>query len=122
MKPKPNTKAEADKLVRNIKRATRQKFSRAEKIRLVLADRRGEGSIVELCRREGFHQNLHYSWSKEFLEVRKKHLAEDTEREASRDDSELCRESTQLKEASAETTPENRLLKKSVLGNVEDAL
>jgi len=41
MKPKPDTKVEADKVVRDIKRATRRKFSAEEKIRIVLA---GENS------------------------------------------------------------------------------
>jgi transposase len=123
MKPKPNTKHEADKLVRDIKRATRRKFSAEEKIRIVLAGLRGEDSIAELCRREGLHQNLYYRWSKEFLEAGKKRLAGDTEREASRDDvNELRKESTQLKEALAETMLENRLLKKSVLGTGEGAI
>ena len=58
MKPKQDTKTEADKLVRAIKRATRRKFSAEEKIRIVLAGLRGEDSIAELCRREGLHQNL----------------------------------------------------------------
>ena len=123
MKPKQDTKHEAEKLVRDIKRATRRKFSAEEKIRIVLAGLRGEDSIAELCRREGLHQNLYYRWSKEFLEAGKKRLAGDTEREASRDDvSELRKESNQLKEALAETMLENRLLKKSVLGTGEDAL
>jgi transposase len=123
MKSKHDTKHEADKLVRDIKRATRRKFSAEEKIRIVLAGLRGEDSIAELCRREGLHQNLYYRWSKEFLEAGKKRLAGDTEREASRDDvSELRKESNQLKEALAETMLENRLLKKSVLGTGEDAL
>lgn len=34
MKPKRDTKGEADKLVRDIKRATRWKFSAEEKIRI----------------------------------------------------------------------------------------
>ena len=123
MKPTHNTKTEADKLVRDIKRATRRKFSAEEKIRIVLAGLRGEDSIAELCRREGLHQNLYYRWSKEFLEAGKKRLAGDTEREASREDvSELRKESAQLKAALAETLLENRLLKKSVLGTGEDAL
>ena len=123
MKSKHDTKHEADKLVRDIKRATRRKFSAEEKIRIVLAGLRGEDSIAELCRREGLHQNLYYRWSKEFLEAGKKRLAGDTEREASRDDvSELRKESNQLKEALAETMLENRLLKKSVLGTGEDAI
>ncbi len=123
MKPKQDTKVEADKLVRAIKRATRRKFSAEEKIRIVLAGLRGEDSIAELCRREGLHQNLYYRWSKEFLEAGKKRLAGDTEREASRGDvSGLRKESAQLKEALAETMLENRLLKKSVLGHGEAAL
>ena len=123
MKPKHDTRTEADKLVRDIKRATRRKFSAEEKIRIVLAGLGGEDSIAELCRREGLHQNLYYRWSKEFLEAGKKRLAGDTEREASRDDvSELRKESGQLKAALAEMMLENRLLKKSVLGTGEDAL
>ena len=123
MKSKHDTKHEADKLVRDIKRATRRKFSAEEKIRIVLAGLRGEDSIAELCRREGLHQNLYCRLSKEFLEAGKKRLAGDTEREASRDDvSELRKGSAQLKAALAEMLLENRLLKKSVLGTREDAI
>jgi len=49
MKPKQDTKHEADKLVRDIKRATRRKFSAEEKIRIVLAGLRGEDSIAGYC-------------------------------------------------------------------------
>lgn len=46
MSQKPNTsKAAADKLVKNIRRKTRQTFSAEEKIRIVLAGLRGEESI-----------------------------------------------------------------------------
>jgi transposase len=104
-------------LVRDIKRATRRKFSAEEKIRIVLAGLRDEDSIAELCRREGLHQNLYDRWSKEFLEAGKKRLAGDIEREASRDDvSELRKESAQLKAALAEMLLENRLLKKACSG------
>jgi len=123
MKPKQDTKTEADKLVRDIKRATRRKFSAEEKILIVLAGLRGEDSIAELCRREGLHQNVYDRWTKELLEAGKKRLAGDTEREASSGDvSTLRKESAQLKEALAETMLENRLLKKSVLGHGEAAL
>ncbi len=48
MKPKQDTKVEADKLVRDIKRATRRKFSAEEKIRIVLAGLKKSGkSLVE---------------------------------------------------------------------------
>ena len=120
MKPKQDAKVDADKFVRNLKRATRRTFGAEEKIRIVLAGLRGEDSIAELCRREGLHQNLYYRWSKEFLAAGKKRLAGDTEREASSGEvSVLRKESAQLKEALAETMLENRLLKKSVLGTGE---
>ena len=44
---------------------------------------RGEESVAELRRREGIAANLHYRWSKDFLEAGKKRLAGDTVREAS---------------------------------------
>jgi len=107
-------KAQADKLIRNIKRQTRRKFNAEEKIRIVLAGLRGEDSLAELCRREGIHQNLYYRWSKEFLEAGKKRLTGDQEREANSDEvKELRRENTRLKEALAEEMLENRLLKKA---------
>ena len=60
--------------------------------------------------------------SKEFLEAGKKRLAGDTAREATSDEvKELKAEARQLKETLAEVLIENRLLKKSVLGDGEDA-
>jgi transposase len=67
-----------------------------------------------LCRKEGIAQNLYYRWSKEFLDAGKKRLAGDTAREATSDEVKTLRtEARQLKEALAEATPENRLLKKA---------
>ena len=115
----PNTPAEV--LVRDIRRATRRQFSAEEKIRIVLAGLRGEDSIAELCRHEGISQNLYYRWSKEFLEAGKKRLAGDTTREATSDEvKNLRREAAALKEAVADLTLENRLLKKSMIGAGED--
>ena len=110
----------AEKTVRDIRRATRRKFSSEEKIRIVLEGLRGEDSIAELCRREGINSNLYYRWSKEFLEAGKKRLAGDTAREATSDEVKNLRtETLALKEAVAELLMENRLLKKSVLGDGE---
>jgi transposase len=107
--------------VRDIRRATRRQFSAEEKIRIVLEGLRGEDSIAELCRKEGIAQNLYYRWSKEFLEAGKKRLAGDTAREATSDEVKTLRtEARQLKEALAEVTLENRLLKKSVIADGED--
>lgn len=121
MSKKQNSKDQADKIVRNIKRQTRRKFNSEEKIRIVLAGLRGEQSIAELCRQEGIHQNLYYRWSREFMEAGKKRLEGDTLREASTSEvKELRKENTHLKEALAEEILENRLLKKSVIEDGED--
>ena len=71
-----------EKLVKDIRRRTRKKYSSEEKIRIVLEGMRGEESIAELCRREGLNQNVYYRWSKEFLEAGKQRLAGDIKREA----------------------------------------
>jgi len=114
-------RAPAEQVVKDIRRATRRHFSAEEKIRVVLEGLRGEDSIAELCRREGIVQNLYYRWSKEFLEAGKKRLAGDTAREATSDEVKTLRaEARQLKEALAEATLENRLLKKSVIADGED--
>ncbi len=115
------TKEPAEKVVRDIRRATRRRFSAEEKIRIVLDGLRGEDSIAELCRREGIAQSLYYSWSKEFLEAGKKRLAGDTAREASSGEvKDLRREARALKEVVAEQALEIRLLKKSVTGTGDD--
>ncbi len=52
------TKSPGEKIVKDIKRATRKHYSSEEKIRIVLDGLRGEDSIAELCRREGISQVL----------------------------------------------------------------
>jgi transposase len=116
-----NTKAAADRTVRDIRRKTRKHRSAEEKIRIVLAGLRGEESkesIAALCRREGIAESLYYSWSKEFLEAGKKRLAGDTERQANTDEVKNLRlEMRDMKELVADLTLENRLLKKSMTGD-----
>ena len=116
-------KDSAEKTVRDIRRKTRRRYSAEEKIRIVLEGLRGEVSIAELCRREGINSNVYYRWSKDFLEAGKKRLAGDTVREATSDEvKDLRAESAALKEALAEAVMENRLLKKSVIGDGEDGI
>ena len=113
-------KASAEKVVKDIRRATRRQFGAEEKIRIVLEGLRGEDSIAELCRREGINQNLYYRWSKDFLEAGKKRLAGDTAREATSDEVRHLRsEALALKEAVADLTLDNRLLKKSMIADGE---
>ena len=114
-------KAPAEQVVKAIRRATRKQYSAEEKIRIVLEGLRGEDSIAELCRREALASNVYYRWSKEFLEAGKKRLAGDTAREATSDEVKgLRREAVALKEVVADLTLENRLLKKSMIGDGED--
>ena len=106
-----------EKLVRDIRRNTRRKYSSEEKIRIVIEGMRGETSIAELCRKEGIAQNLYYRWSKDFMESGKKRLDGDTLREANTTEvQDLRKENTQLKEAVAELLLQNRMLKKSMNG------
>src|SRR3974390_3816676 len=75
-----------EKLVRDIRRATRKQYSAEEKIRIVLEALRGEENISELCRREGIAASMYYGWSKEFLEAGKRRLAGATARAATTDE------------------------------------
>jgi transposase len=107
-------KEPAEKVVKDIRRATRRQFSAEEKIRIVLEGLRGEETIAELCRREEIAQNLYYRWSKDFLEAGKKRLAGDTARAATSGEvKDLRREAQALKEVVAEQALELRLLKKT---------
>ena len=109
------------KTVRDIRRKTRRHRSSEEKIRVVLPGLRGEESIAALWRREGNAESLYYSWSKEFLEAGKKRLAGDTARAATSDEVKTLRaQAHDLKEALAEQMLENRLLKKSMIGDGGD--
>jgi transposase len=121
MSMKSGTRSTAENVVKDIRRRTRRQHSSEEKIRIVLEGLRGEDSISELCRREGIAQSLYYSWSKEFLEAGKKRLAGDMARQATSSEvKELRAEASALKEALADLTLENRLLRKSMLGSGGD--
>ena len=122
MGQKPGTpKPSAEKVVKDIRRRTRKQHSSEEKIRIVLEGLRGEESIAELCRREGIASSVYYSWSKEFLEAGRRRLAGDTTRQATSPEvKDLRAEAAALKEAVADLTLENRLLKKSMTGAGED--
>jgi transposase len=51
----------SERLVRDIRRATRKHYSAEEKIRIVLDGLRGEASVAELCRRERIAESMYYS-------------------------------------------------------------
>jgi len=102
-------------VVKQIRRATRRKFTADEKIRVVLEGLRGEIPVTELCRREGIHPTIYYKWSKAFLEAGKNGLTRDTHRDATTDEvRKLKDENEALKKAVAESVLENQKLKKSL--------
>jgi transposase len=113
-----NHKPSCERIVKDIRRATRKQYSAAEKIRIVLDGLRGEHSVAELCRREGIAESLYYNWSKEFLEAGKRRLAGDTARAATSSEvRDLRQEAKALKEVLAEQALEFRLLKKSMIAD-----
>ena len=58
-------KEAAEKVVQDIRRATRKHYSAEEKNPDRAGRSRWQDSIAELCRREGIAQNLYYRWSKD---------------------------------------------------------
>jgi len=91
-------KGHGEKIVKEIKRASRKQYSSEEKIRIVLDGLRGEDSIAEVCRREGISQGVYYKWSKDFMEAGKKRLSGDTARAATTDEvKDLRREANGLR-------------------------
>ena len=115
-----DSKASAERVVKDIRHATRKQYSTKEKIRIVLEGLRGDDSIAELRRREGIAQGVYYKCSKDFMEAGKKRLAGDTARAAADEVKELRREARDLKEVVAEQTLELRLLKKCMIADGED--
>ena len=106
---------QSNNVIRQIKTATRRKFSADEKIRIVLEGLRGEISISELCRREGIAASVYYKWSKNFLEAGKNGLTRSTIRDATTDEARhLKSENADLKTAVAELTLEVIKYKKSL--------
>src|SRR4051812_14942824 len=104
----------SERIVKNIRRATRKRHSSEEKIRIVLDGLRGGSSIAELCRREGIAEGLYYAWSKEVLEAGKRRLAGGTGRGAAGGGGKDLRgEAKELRAVVPEQALERRLLKKA---------
>jgi transposase len=107
--------AKSSNVVKQIRKATRRKFSAEEKIRIVLEGLRGEQSISQICRREAIAASVYYKWSKAFLEAGKNGLTKDTLRDASSDEvKRLKSENEDLKKALAESMLDVIKYKKSL--------
>ena len=75
---------ETRSFVRQVRAATRRKYTPEEKIRIVLEGFRREVTVNDLCRREGIKPHSYYAWTKEFMEAGKERLSRDTVRDATR--------------------------------------
>lgn len=106
-------KKPAERVVRDIRRATRRIYSAEEKVRIVLDGLRGEDSIAE---------SMYYSWSKEFLEAGKKRLAGDTARAATTDEVKaLCQEYAPRKQLSPNRRSSSGYSKNSMIAAGDDS-
>ena len=103
------------KLIKDIRRNTRQVFSSEQKILIVIEGMRGEMTVAELCRKHGISEPTYYKWNKEFIEAGKKRLSGDETREATSDEvKELRKENTALKESLADLVIRYDIVKKSL--------
>lgn len=110
---KKQTKSE--KLIKEVRRSTRQIYSAEQKILIVMEGIRGEMSIAELCRKYGISEPTYYKWNKEFIEAGKKRLSGDEPREATSDEvKELRKENAALKESLADLVIRYDIVKKSL--------
>jgi transposase len=109
------TPGSTSKLIRQVHRQTRRRFSAEDKIRIVLEGFRKELPVSDLCRRENLSSALYYSWLKDFMEAGKARLKGDSLRDAtSAEVKELRAENARLKELVGDQALELQLLKKSL--------
>jgi len=109
------TPGSTSKLIRQVHRQTRRRFSAEDKIRIVLEGFRKELPVSDLCRRESLSSALYYSWLKDFMEAGKARLKGDSLRDAtSAEVKELRAENARLKELVGDQALELQLLKKSL--------
>lgn len=107
--------------IRQVRAATRRKYSPEEKIRIVLEGFRREVTVSDLCRREGIKPGAFYAWTKDFMEAGKERLTRDMLRDATRQEIErVKRENGDLKQLVAELSLEVHRLKKTAIPTLED--
>lgn len=105
----------AARLIREVKRKTRKRFSSEEKIRIVLEGFRKELPVSDLCRRENISTAIYYSWLKDFMEAGKARLKGDSLRDATKSEVKRLREdNNRLKELVGDQALNIQLLKKSL--------
>lgn len=117
-----NRTSHGERVIKDIKRKTRKQYSAEEKVRIVLDGLRGEDSIAELCRQEDIFAELILQMVERLPRSREettcwRYIAPG---QSSTEVKALRSEARELKECVAELIRENRLLKKSMLGNGGD--
>ncbi len=109
------------RFVRQVRAATRRKYTSEEKIRIVLEGFRRQVTVNELCRREAIKPNSFYSWTKEFMEAGKERLSRDTVRDATRQEIDtLKRDNADLKQMVAELSLDLHRLKKTAIPMLDE--
>ena len=122
---------ETRSFVRQVRAATRRKYTPEEKTRIVLEGFRREVTVNDLCRREvtvndlcrreGKKPHSYYAWTKEFMEAGKERLSRDTVRDATRQEIvELRRENGELKQLVGELSLQVSRLKKTAVPTLVD--
>ena len=112
---------ETRSFVRQVRAATRRKYTPEEKIRVVLEGFRREVTVNDLCQREGIKPHSYYAWTKEFMEAGKERLARDSVRDATRQEiGELRRENGELKQLVGELSLQVSRLKKTAIPMLVD--
>ena len=112
---------ETRSFVRQVRAATRRKYTPEEKIRIVLEGFRREVTVNDLCRREGIKPHSYYAWTKEFMEAGKERLSRDTVRDATRQEIvELRRENGELKQLVGELSLQVSRLEKTAVPTLVD--
>ena len=112
---------ETRSFVRQVRAATRRKYTPEEKIRIVLEGFRRETTVNDLCRREGIKPHSYYAWTKDFMEAGKERLTRDSLRDATRQEIEqLRRENSELRELVGELSLELHRIKKTALPPLHD--
>ena len=112
---------ETRSFVRQVRAATRRKYTPEEKIRIVLEGFRREVTVNDLCRREGIKPHSYYAWTKESMEAGKERLSRDAVRDATRQEiGELRRENGELKQLVGELSLQVSRLKKTAIPMLVD--
>ena len=113
---------ETRSFVRQVRAATRRKYTSEEKIRIVLEGFRREVTVNDLCRREGIKPHSYYARTKEFMEAGKERLTRDSVRDATRQEiQELRRENGELKQLVGELSLQVSRLKKTAIPTLVDS-